>query len=246
MDTSLYVGLSDQMALQRRMEIIANNLANMTTTAFKGESVLFQTYLQRMQGTDTPATSNVSYVQDYGVVRDLAPGHMDVTGNPLDLAINGDGYFTVQNAQGQQLYTRDGHFEMSSNYEMVTSNGLPVLDSSGKPITFLPTDTGITVSADGVISTRERGQIGKIQVVNFANGQHMESVGDSLYSTSQAPAPAPEARVSQGMLESSNVKPIVEMTNMISVSRQYQEVANILDRQDQLKHEAITSLPQVQ
>jgi flagellar basal-body rod protein FlgF len=246
MDTTLYVGLSDQMALQRRIDIIANNLANMNTTGFKRETVLFQSYVQKMAGTETPGTADVSYVQDYGIVRDTSGGHLQTTGNTFDLALNGDGFFTTRTPQGQTRYTRNGHFSMSPTYELVSSSGLPVLDTSGKPISFLPTDTGINVSADGVISTRERGVVGKIQVVKFANGQDLENVGDSMFKTSQVALPDKSPSIAQGMLEASNVAPIEEMTNMIQVSRQYQTIANLLDRQDQLQRQAISDMPQVQ
>lgn len=246
MDTTLYVGLSDQMALQRRMDIIANNLANMNTTSFKRESVLFQTYVKKMQGTETPATADVSYVQDYGIVRDVAAGHLQSTGNTFDLALNGDGFFVTRTPQGEARYMRNGHFSLSSKYELVSSDGLPVLDSSGSPIAFMPTDTGITFGADGVISTRERGVVGKVQVVKFANGQDMENVGDTMYRTKQTPITMTSPNIAQGMLESSNVSPIEEMTNMIAVSRQYQTIANLLDRQDQLQRQAISTLPTVQ
>lgn len=246
MDTTLYVGLSDQMALQRRMDIIANNLANMNTTAFKRETVLFQSYMQKMPGTETPATANVSFVQDYGIVRDVAAGHLQTTGNTFDLALNGDGFFVTRTPQGASRYTRNGHFSVSATNQLVSSNGLPVLDKSGQPINFLPNDTGITFGADGVISTRERGIIGKIQVVQFANGQDMENVGDTMYSTKQAPIVVSSPIIAQGMLEASNVQPIEEMTNMIAVSRQYQTIANLLDRQDQLQRQAISQLPTVQ
>lgn len=246
METTLYVGLSDQMALRRRMDIIANNLANMNTTAFKRETVMFQTYVKEMSGTEAPATSAVSYVQDYGIVRDTSAGHFEATGNTFDLALNGEGYFTVRTPQGETRYTRNGHFQLSQNSELVTSTGMPVVDASGSPITFLPTETGITIAEDGSISTRERGLIGKIQIVTFANGQDMESVGNSMYKTTQTPTPDQDSKINQGMLEASNVKPIEEMTNMIEVSRQYQTIANLLDRQDQLERQAITSLSQLQ
>lgn len=246
MDTTLYVGLSDQMALQRRMDIIANNLANMNTTAFKRETVLFQSYMEKMPGTETPATANVSFVQDYGIVRDTAAGHLQSTGNTFDLAINGDGFFVTRTPQGAMRYTRNGHFSLSPKFELISSSGTPVLDASGNPITFTQTDTGITIGADGVISTRERGIIGKVQVVQFANGQDMENVGDTMYSTTQAPIKVASPSIAQGMLESSNVEPIEEMTNMITVSRQYQTIANLLDRQDQLQRQAISTLPTVQ
>jgi flagellar basal-body rod protein FlgF len=246
MDTTLYVGLSDQMALQRRMDIIANNLANMNTTAFKRETVLFQSYVQKMEGTETPATADVSFVQDYGIVRDVVAGHLQTTGNTFDLAINDDGYFVTRTAQGETRYTRNGHFSLSSKYELVSSSGLPVLDAGGSPISFTPTDTGITFGADGVISTRERGVVGKVQVVKFANAQDMESVGDTMYKTKQTPTTVASPSIAQGMLESSNVQPIEEMINMITVSRQYQTIANLLDRQDQLQRSAISQLPTVQ
>ncbi len=245
MDTTLYVGLSDQMALRRRMDIIANNLANMTTTGFKREAVLFESYVKEMEGTETPQTSEVSYVQDYGIVRDLTAGHLEMTGNPLDVAINGEAFLVVQNPQGKELYTRNGHFLISPDSELVAGNGNLVLDAGGAPISITPSDTGISIAADGAISTRERGVIGKLQLVRFENGQNMEKVGDSMYATDQVPEPDTSSSVVQGMLEASNVQPVEEMTSMIQVSRQYQTIANLLKRQDELQRAAINQLPEV-
>src|SRR6185437_11408288 len=120
MENATYVALSSQMALQRQMDVVANNLANASTPAFKGEEMLFSQYLVQPRGG-----SPLAFVEDSGTVRDLRQGPIAKTGNPLDLAIAGQGYFAVQTPLGAR-YTRNGHFQLDSQGQIVTSQGYPV------------------------------------------------------------------------------------------------------------------------
>jgi flagellar basal-body rod protein FlgF len=249
MENTLYVALSRQMALRREMDIIANNMANMTTTAFKGEKPLFQEYL--MGTGESPAidpTSNgqIAFVEDYGVLRNTAPGTMEQTGNPTDLALQGDGFLVIQTPDGER-YTRNGHFTVDPNGRLVTREGLQVLGQTGQGIT-LPRDAGPPVIApDGTISAG--GQvIGQLRIVEFANLQDLRKEGDSLFSSlpGNDPTPAAKTTVEQGMMEGSNVQPVIEMTRMIEVSRSYQQIQALLSAQQDLQTSAIEKLAKVQ
>ncbi|MEX1147277.1 MAG: flagellar basal-body rod protein FlgF [Sphingomonadales bacterium] len=245
MDSTLFVGLSHQMAMRRNMDILANNIANMNTTAFKKENVVFQEYLVRMEKTDTPAARNVSYVHDTALIRDFSEGAFRSTGNPLDFALSGKSFFRVGLPDGTEAYTRNGHFRVSENGEIVTSSGYPVLDDGGEPIIIDPEDGSIDVSSDGTISTPLRGVIGRLGVVEFEDLSALEKAGESLYATEAVPVPAEGFTLLQGMYEGSNVEPIVEMTNMMNFAKRYQSVAKLLNDLQELQGKAANRLAKI-
>lgn len=245
MDNSLYVGLSKEMVLQRQMDIISNNIANADTTAFKVES------LAEAEDPQAPAFTlggpqPVKFVMPNGVIRDFGQGSLRTTGAPLDVAIDGQGFFQLQTPTGPR-YTRDGHFRMDDTGRLVTAGGQPVLDDGGGEITLDPTKGGVTISTDGVV-TQGGQRIAKLGVVTFANLSTLEKVGDNLMqnTSNQTPQPATDVKLRQGMLEGSNVNPILEITQMIEVSRAYEQVANMINSQAQLSTQAIQSLGKVQ
>lgn len=243
MDNTLLVTLSQQMAAYRSMEVIANNLANLSTPAYKREQVKFEDYVEQTQpaeGQSGPQTLN--FVQDTGVVRDLSEGRLEQTGDPFDLAINGKGYFVVQTPSGNQ-YTRNGHLTLDGDGQLVTDSGAPILGDGG-PITITAEDGNVHIAADGTVSGL-RGEIGKLQVVDFADDSTLTKEGSSLYSTSQSPVSAPNSNVEQGMLEASNVEPVIEISHMIDVMRAYQATASLSQSQEDLKRQAIDKLGSV-
>lgn len=238
METTAYIALSRQMVLRQHMDIIANNIANMTATGFRAEALMFEPVV-----TDAGRRQNLAFVQDVGVVRDLRPGPMTATDNPLDLAIEGPGYFAIETAEGVR-YGRSGQFRLSELGELVTVDGHPVLDDGGATLA-LPADRGaITIATDGTVST-EDGVAGRIGVVGFADEQRLRKAGAGLYRTDQAPEPAPAARVVQGMLEGSNVRPILEMTEMMATVRAYQGTQRLLDTHHELQRRAIERMLEV-
>lgn len=245
MDTTLYVGLSHQMAMRRNMDILANNIANINTTAFKKESAIFQEYLMEMDHTDTPAANKVAFVQDKAVIRDFAEGKFRATGNALDVAVNGKNFFVVEMPDGSQRYTRNGHFRLGDDGTLVTSSNKPVLDDNGSPIVFADNDESIDIAGDGTVSTKGRGVIGKLGVVTFDNLSALEKAGESLFTTEEQPVPSQSYTVMQAMIEDSNVEPIIEISNLMSVSRRYQSVAQLLDRQQEMEANAINRLARV-
>lgn len=245
MDNALYVGLSRQMVLRREMDIVANNIANADTAGFKVESL--------MEKTDPKAPAftlmgpkPVKFVTDDGVLRNYGQGALRQTGAPLDLAIEGQGMFRVSTAAGER-YTRDGRFRTDDTGRLVTQNGAPVLDEGGGEITIDPEKGQVSISNDGVVSQGPE-RIGKVGVVNFATLAVLEKTGDNLYknTSNQTPTPAADARVHQGMLEGSNVQPILEITRMIEVSRAYEQMAKMMDSQGDLSSKAVQTLGRAQ
>lgn len=244
MDNTLLVSLSRQLASYRAMDVIANNLANMSTAAFKRESVQFHQYLEQLPsvpGQTGPAT--LSFVQDAGVLRDMTEGPVQRTDAPLDLAISGKGYFQVQTPGGTR-YTRDGHFSLNSEGQIVTDSGYPLIGDGG-PITITPDDGPIHIAADGTVSGKN-GQLGSIKLVAFADDGALTKEGASLYATTQAAQQSPGGQLQQGMLEGSNVQPVIEMSHMIEVMRNYQATASLSQSQQQLMTQAIDKLGTVQ
>lgn len=234
MENSIYVALSRQMALQRQLDVVSNNIANMNTTGYKGQRMLFTEFLER-----PGMHEKVSFVQDRAVVRDLAVGNSIQTGNPLDLALTGRGYFTVDTASGPR-YTRAGNFRLNDQRQIVDGGGLPVLSTTGQPLTIPPNTADIKVSGDGTVAT-ELGPVGKLNVVTFKNEQFMTEVGAGLYVSDEEPQPAPtDTKVAQGLLENSNVRPVVEMTQMIEIQRQYSSAQRMVENE----HERIRTMIQ--
>lgn len=236
MENSIYVALSRQMALQRQLDVVSNNIANMNTTGYKGQRMLFTEFLER-----PGMHEKVSFVQDRAVVRDLAVGNSIQTGNSLDLALTGRGYFTVDTASGPR-YTRAGNFRLNDQRQIVDGGGLPVLSTTGQPLTIPPNTADIKVSGDGTVAT-ELGPVGKLNVVTFKNEQFMTEVGAGLYVSDEEPQPAPtDTKVAQGLLENSNVRPVVEMTQMIEIQRQYSSAQRMIDAEHERIRTMITKL----
>jgi flagellar basal-body rod protein FlgF len=238
METTAYIALSRQMALRRHMDVIANNIANMTASGFKAEALMYEPVV-----SDAGRGQRLAFVQDVGVARDLRAGPMTPTGNPLDLAIEGPGYFAIATDQGTR-YGRSGQFRLSDFGELVTVAGDPVLDDGGAPLT-LPLEAGpIAVAADGTVSSAQ-GVVGRIGLVEFADEQRLRKVGGGLYRAEQPPAPAERGRVVQGVLEGSNVQPILELTGMMATVRAYQGMQRLLDTHHELQRRAIERVLEV-
>ena len=235
MQTATYVALSRQTVLGRSMDVIANNLANMSTTGFKSETPLFQEYLQA-----GPKGQTISYVRDIGVVRDGRSGDLSSTGNPLDIGINGGGYFQVNTTDGPR-YTRNGRFQIDSGRNLVTAQGNQVLNAAGQPITIPQGATSISIGADGSVAT-ETGPIGKIALTSFANEQDLVAAGNGLYATSATPVPDTTSTMHQGFLEQSNVQPILAMIQMQQLQGAYSSAQNLIEGEDNRLRNAIDKL----
>ena len=242
MESPWLIAISRQAALQRDMDAVANNIANANTPGYKAERMLFSEYLVRPQ-----RNAPLSFVQDRGMMRDLREGPLTKTGNTLDLALTGDGYFTVDTPNGPR-YTRSGRFQLDADRRIVDERGEPVLGDAGQPIS-IPIDRNvITIAPDGTVSANTDGTVatdtaivGKIGVVTFANPRSMKREAYGLYSSNATPAPS-TTRVMQGMLEQSNVNAIQEMTDMIEISRAYTANQQVLQNEDDRMKSAINKI----
>jgi flagellar basal-body rod protein FlgF len=253
MENASLVGLSRQIALQRELDVVSNNIANLNTTGFKADNVVFQEHLMplaranQFRGNDR----QVSFVQDRATWLDLSQGPLEQTGSPLDVAVSGNAFMTVQTPRGER-YTRNGALQINNVGELVTSEGYQVVGESG-PIVFQNTDRDITINPDGSIRVREGANAtadssrGKLRIVDFQNPQQLQKDGSSLFDagTTQQPRPTTDSRVVQGAVEKSNVQGVLEMTRLIEVSRSYTEVSAILQQQSEMRRDSISRLADV-
>ena len=245
MENALLIGLSRQMALQHQMDVVANNIANLGTPGYKGETLKFEEFIMPAAESEdlTEPTEDVSYVLDATLIRNFVAGQMRQTGNPLDVAIHGSGWFTIETPAGER-YTRDGHFTLNEEGTLVTAEGYPVLSSNGT-VVFTPEETNIAIASDGTISS-STGEKGKLRIMSFENEALLQKEGSNLFS-SETPGLAVEIpRVAQGFIENSNVNAVSEMARMIEVSRSYMSTARALEQLAELKNQAINDLADVQ
>jgi flagellar basal-body rod protein FlgF len=243
MDNAAIIGLSRQAALQRSLDVVAQNVANMNTTGFKAEQVRFREVLTTTDPT-AKIGRQINFVIDQGLVRDLKEGGLARTGNTYDVAIAGDGYFAIQTPDGPR-YTRNGNFTVDTNGRLVTSEGRPVLNTNDQPITIPATAGEVVIAGDGTISSGTN-QISKIKVMNFDKPQNLDRIADGLYKASVADPgrPIQRPRMIQGTLEQSNVQPVVEMTRLIGVQRAYEGARSLVDTANQMSTDAIRRLGQ--
>ena len=241
MENALLIGLSRQTALLRQMDIIANNLANTQTAGYKGEKPLFEEYLSKnARITNVPGFSGkVSMVQDRGLLRSFAEGSMVPTENPFDVAINGKGWLVVDTPEGER-YTRNGHLARNDEGILVNSSGYPVLSTAGN-INIAADEINITISADGTVST-SAGDKGKLRIVVFDNENQLKKQGESLFKSDEPAKPVENVRILQGVIEHSNVQPVVELTEMIKVMRSYIATSKMNEKIDELKRRGIEQL----
>jgi flagellar basal-body rod protein FlgF len=236
MENTIYVALSRQMAAQRQLDIIANNLANMNTAGFKGERSLFNEQLMR-----AGARERMSFVYDSGTVRDMRPGGQQSTGNNLDVAIDGQGYFAVATDAGTR-YTRNGQLRLGADGQIVTNDGHALLDERGRPLKVGGAGDGPPlIGPDGSLTTSAGENIGRINVVDFARPQALRHDAAGLFHTDEPPIPS-TAKLRQGMVENSNVNPILEVTAMIALQRSYQATQRMIDSDHERQRKAIERL----
>jgi len=233
MENTGYVALSYQVALERKMDIVSNNIANVDTSGYRSSHMMFSEYVNK-----NPRQEALSQVEDYGNYRNFAPGALTDTGNTLDVALVGNGFMAVSTADGEK-FTRNGNLSTNALGQLVTSAGDVMADTGGKPI-VIPQDAGsITIAGDGTVSG-EQGPLGQLKIVRFDKPQELKPVGNSLFETEEAGIADPETKVKQGAIEGSNVNAVNEMTNMIEIMRKYESVARIL----QNEHESQLSMIQ--
>lgn len=234
------LGLQSQRVLQRRMDAAANNLANISTNGFKADGVLLEEADQTRAHADA-APREVRFARDIGTMHDMTQGPIAMTGNPLDVALEGDGFIMVQGPGGQTMYTRDGAFSITGEGRIVTSDGHAVLSSGGAPIVLDPQGESPSIGRDGAI--RVAGvEAGRIGVVSFTAPGALTKVGDNLWDAHGQASGEFQGVVLQGAIEGSNVRPVLELTRLIEISRAYQSAAKIVSNSDELRQRAIQQL----
>ena len=191
---------------------------------------MFADYLVQAGSADGATGDAIAFVRDFATVRDPSEGKLEETGGDLDVALAGEGYLVVQTPQGER-YTRDGHLRLDEAGQLVTDDGLPVLAQGGTPLLFGPEDTRIAIARDGTVSS-ESGDLGRLRVVRFAHPERMQSVAGGLMTSDEPPQDVAAPTLLQGMLEGSNVQPIVEMERLIDLHRAYDQARVVIDRED--------------
>lgn len=237
------IAASRLIAQQRALDVAADNIANANTPGYKAVRVQFSDWLSRQTGAATPrGGAIIAFTQDRATWRDLQPGPLSHTGNPLDLAITSAGYFTVSTPQGPRL-TRAGRFGLLPDGTIADAAGNALLNTTGQPIQLSPTDTRITVAGDGTLSS-ENGQIGRIGVVQPDDPMQLHAVGNDRLTSDSATTPVDAPGLVQGSVEDSNVQPMLEMARMMNDLREFQYVTQLVEAEDQRQQSAIDKLTQ--
>jgi len=237
------IALSRMTAQQRALDVTASNIANANTPGYRAERLVFSDFLVRNRGRDIPpGAETVQLTQDRASYRDQSAGPITHTSNPLDLALASDGYFSVETPQGPRL-TRAGHFELNADGNLVNSDGHALLDNGGQKLTLAPTDTRITVSADGTVSS-ENGQIGRIGVVRPSSPYALKPEGGRLFVDEGQPVAVEKPKIIQGAIEQSNIAPVVELTRMMRELREFEFTSKMVESDGVRRMTAIEKLTQ--
>jgi flagellar basal-body rod protein FlgF len=237
MQSSLYVALSAQVALQRRMETIANNVANSTVPGFRGEHVRFESMLS------DSATESVAHAGSGDTYINRSPGQLVRTDNPLDIAVQGDAWFGIQTPSGT-VYTRDGRMQISANGDLQSIGGHPMLDVGGAPIQVDPGGGPLHIASDGMITQRNR-QLGAVGLFKIDEDALLERYENSGVIPDKPATPVLDfnnVEIAQGHIENSNVNPMWEMSELVMVSRSYEAVSSSISQSEDSLREAIRAL----
>ncbi|MGO4916784.1 flagellar hook-basal body complex protein [Pseudogemmobacter sp. W21_MBD1_M6] len=227
MDNATYATLTRQSGLMREMQAVANNIANLSTTGFRKEGVIFAEHIRALGRTDESLSMASADVR----VTNEQQGSLSPTNGSFDFAIEGEGFFLIDTPDGQRL-SRAGAFTPNPEGELVTPEGYRLLDGGGSPIFIPPDAKAISVSSDGTVSAdgRPLTQIGAVRPADpldlaRENGVRFEAKGGVV--------PAEDARIIQGFLEGSNVNPVIEVARMIEVQRAYELGQSFLEKEDE-------------
>ncbi|MEO1043161.1 MAG: flagellar basal-body rod protein FlgF [Pseudomonadota bacterium] len=241
MDTSLYVNLSYQSSLTRRLELIANNIANVNTTAYKAERVMFDDVT-----FNAGPAADVSFVIDRASFTDFQAGTVTQTGNQLDVAIVGEGWLSVQTPEGVR-YTRDGRLQVSATNELINVDGAQVLDEGGNPILIPQEAASVAISKNGGVSVQIQGEptpteIANLGIFEFDDPNQLIREADGRFGGNVEAQLVENARVQQFALESSNINPIKEIIELMELSRAYTQVTSASDDIHKQKEDSIERL----
>lgn len=245
MDISSYVLLSQEQALRRRLDVAANNMANMNTVGFKREMPLFHEYMKKGDAAD-PSARPTSYVLDFGAIHDASNGAFQATSNPLDVMIEGPGYLAVEGPDGAPAYTRAGFIKVLQNGDLATSGGQRILGEGGRPINIPQEELpNLAIGADGTVSGKA-GPLGRLAVTVFADEASVDPRGDGTFTGQNGrELTAAETKLHTGGVEGSNVNAIVETTDMVEILRAYQTSQRMAESMSDLRKRAIDRLGKV-
>jgi flagellar basal-body rod protein FlgF len=239
MESTSFLALSKQVALEMRLSNIANNLANASTPGYRRNEMAFEGFLSRQH-----ASAPILYPVERGVRVDLGEGPVIATGNQLDLSITGNdrAFFVV--ARGNETFlTRAGTFQLDDSGQLATAAGDVVLGASGQPIVLPGRSATITVTGNGAVYEGED-LVGELQLVEVAPGASLDTRGDSRL-TASATRPAEGYAIKQGVVEQSNVQSIIELTKLIQLSRDFEALQQIQASEHSRLTDVIERLPTV-
>lgn len=242
MDNPSYIVLSRLAAQMRASQLTANNLANADTPGFRASRPIFAEHVaQQGRITGPNGAGHVGYGWDRASWRDTTPGTISQTGNPLDVAISGPGFFVVETPRGER-YTRAGRFALGSDGRLIDQSGNAVLNTDSQPIAIAPNDTRIEILGDGTIRS-ENGVLGRFRLVRFADEQALRTEGERhLDADGQQPEEVARPNIMQGAVEGSNVQSVLEMTRMMAELREFQFATQFLEREGERQQSAVDRL----
>ena len=262
MHEGIYIAASAGLKQGKKLEVIANNLANVNNTGYKRDRLVFKEFmppyapdagLEAGKNILLPAeksNSNVAYVGISDYYTDLTPGALKQTGNSLDLALSGPGYFSVSTPGGER-YTRNGNFRLDTKNQLVNQNGAPVLNIEGNPIVINIPGADIAIDGLGNVSAG-RGltnqALGRIKLVDFENPKTLEKIGDGLFHQINPEAEVKttsETIISQGFLENSNVTTVEEMTDMLATLRLFETYQKMIQSIDSMDDQSVNDIGRV-
>lgn len=234
MDAATYTTLTRQSGLMRQMQVVANNIANLSTTGFRREGVIFEEYVAQIANGPSLSMANGD-----GRVIDLSQAGLDATGATFDFAIQGEGFFKVDTPSGERL-TRAGSFTPSPDGELITADGHRLLDAGGAPIFVPPGARNVALAEDGSLSA-DGAPLARIGLWRPSDPLTLQHQAGTLFSAN-ASEPVTGAILLQGYLEGSNVQPIQEVAKMITVQRAYELGQSFLDQEDKRMRGVIDTL----
>ncbi len=250
----MYVAVSGALAAERQLNTLTNNLANINTPGFKGDQLTFESYLSKserknaVQGDGNNLAGSSEYVLATGQYTNFEQGALRATGSPLDVALNGDGFFAVMTYEGER-YTRAGHFQVGSDGALVNAQGHPVLDETDRLIYVY--ENFLTIDKDGTVWVTDSDEpsalprdIGKMKIVEFTDPANLIKEGNGLFKSNEpnAAMPSPNSEVVQGSLENSNVNIIRQMTGIIRNERVAEAFKKVIQENDQMTTQLIIQI----
>lgn len=235
MDATTYTTLGRQSGLMREMQVVANNIANISTAGFRREGVVFAEHIERLE-----VAPSLSMARAAGRQIDLSQAGMSQTGSMWDFAIQGSGFFLIKTPQGQHL-TRAGSFTPNADGELVTPDGYRLLDEGGAPVFVPPDAKAATLAKDGTLSS-DGVPIARIGLWQPTDPNALLHQAGTLYSAPSGVEPAEEATLFQGFVEESNVNAVSEIARMIEVQRAYEMGQKLLERDDERVRSVIQTL----